>query len=142
MALVGYVSSDFEGEFNYLDNHLGGFLIPFPDADYVSDLIVTCKSCHAPTHFFLQIYSPLEHSKYHRCFYFFVCLKSFCQSHGRNWQVFRSQYLELSPINVESGNHWNICEDDESTEDNSWGLMDFEPPQVRIWMDLNLSRNA
>ena len=42
----------------------------------------------------LQIYAPLENSKYHRTLYIFACINPNCWNHNESWTCLRVQSLE------------------------------------------------
>lgn len=46
----------------------------------------------------LQIYAPLENSKYHRTLYIFACINANCWNQNESWSCLRVQSLEQEQV--------------------------------------------
>ncbi|XP_014232777.1 programmed cell death protein 2-like [Trichogramma pretiosum] len=60
-----------------------------------------CRLCGLHQVLALQIYAPLDNSKYHRTLYIFACLNPNCWNHNESWTCLRVQSLEEA-TNTES----------------------------------------
>lgn len=53
-----------------------------------------CRLCGLHQLFTLQIYAPLDNSKYHRTLYIFACMNPNCWNQNESWTCLRVQSLE------------------------------------------------
>lgn len=53
-----------------------------------------CRLCGLHQLFTLQIYAPLDNSKYHRTLYIFTCMNPNCWNQNESWTCLRVQSLE------------------------------------------------
>lgn len=54
-----------------------------------------CKLCGFQQILALQLYAPLDHSKYHRTLYIFACINPNCWNQDDSWTCWRVQSIEL-----------------------------------------------
>lgn len=82
-----------------------------------------CRLCGLYQLLALQLYVPLESSKYHRTLYIFACINPNCWNQNESWTCLRVQVLEdeckanaldTSSINVPSTTSW-------LSDANDWG---------------------
>nr|XP_002130893.1 programmed cell death protein 2-like [Ciona intestinalis] len=112
-VLIGVPDSEMkQNHASWSTNKIGGF----PDWMSIVTSQPSCSRCSKAQRFMLQIYCPLENSKYHRTLYVFCCTQKQCWSDSSGWKVYRDQMMEK----VEAGPP--IVKG--STEGESWGLGD------------------
>lgn len=61
-----------------------------------------CRLCGLHQIFALQIYAPLNFSKYHRTLYIFTCINPNCWNQNESWTCLRVQSLEQSTSSSDS----------------------------------------
>lgn len=105
--------------------------------------VSNCPVCNLTRPLVLQIYAPLENSKFHRTLYIFSCLKPSCSVQSNCWQCIRVEHLEksqdcelivsrnCSKINWCSGeDDWEDEEDINDNEQN--GNLLYSPKSVTV----------
>nr|CAB3264722.1 programmed cell death protein 2-like [Phallusia mammillata] len=107
------------GNADWATNKIGGF------ADFPHQVIVrpTCLRCGCPQLLVVQVYCPLENSKYHRTIYLFCCPNKTCWSENNGWMVLRIQSLEVKHKQEKTAKKddftWNDTDDDWGDENKS-----------------------
>ncbi|KAK2584828.1 hypothetical protein KPH14_007140 [Odynerus spinipes] len=72
-----------------------------------------CRLCGLYQLLALQLYAPLENSKYHRTLYIFACINPNCWNHNESWTCLRVQ-----SVDNESADDWGDNLNDNSCERN------------------------
>ncbi|XP_014600105.1 PREDICTED: programmed cell death protein 2-like [Polistes canadensis] len=86
-----YVTDKHRNLINFTTNKIGGF----PDWHGKNTLSSPqCRLCGLHQLLALQLYAPLENSKYHRTLYIFACINPNCWNHNESWTCLRIQSLE------------------------------------------------
>ncbi|KAK0096497.1 hypothetical protein PV326_005298 [Microctonus aethiopoides] len=95
--------------------------------------LLSCRLCGLNQLLVVQLYAPLENSKYHRTLYIFACINSNCWNQNESWTCLRIQSLEdksipetkiqtISPPPTTSwftgADDWNDDNDDDDSNDN------------------------
>lgn len=127
-----YVTDKHRPSINFMTNKIGGF----PNCHEKTTLsLPQCRLCGLYQLLALQLYVPLEGSKYHRTLYIFACINPNCWNQNESWTCLRVQVLEdeckanaldTSSINVPSttsswlsdANDWGDNINDNSLEQN------------------------
>ncbi|KAK0181816.1 hypothetical protein PV327_000010 [Microctonus hyperodae] len=60
--------------------------------------LISCRLCGLNQLLVVQLYAPLENSKYHRTLYIFACINSNCWNQNESWTCLRIQSLEEKSI--------------------------------------------
>ena len=102
-------------------NKIGGI------ADWMNEHngLPLCFQCNQPQNLVIQIYCPLDNSKYHRSLYVFCCLKKECWISCNGWSVYRMQCRQTkhSPSNSEEKSSvfstWDCDDDDWGNTENA-----------------------
>ncbi|XP_044756060.1 programmed cell death protein 2-like [Coccinella septempunctata] len=106
---------------NFKTNKIGGK----PDIpNNIKWEIPKCSFCQLPKPLVVQIYAPLENSRFHRTLYVFACINPNCWNRSESWTCFRVQTQETSPEEstqfVPKINSLNWCNDaDDWGDDNN-----------------------
>ncbi|XP_034945116.1 programmed cell death protein 2-like isoform X2 [Chelonus insularis] len=108
---------------NFATNKLGGIPDSHNDTPLVSPV---CKLCGLNQILALQLYVPLENSKYHRTLYIFTCINPNCWNQNESWTCLRIQSSEEKTINertatqteIPSTTSWLSSADDWGDEGN------------------------
>ncbi|KAM6927000.1 programmed cell death protein 2-like isoform 2-T2 [Lycodopsis pacificus] len=94
LTLVGLCDVEIDSKrhtCSFLTNKVGGL----PDwSPVTSRRSPRCGRCGAPLAHVLQVYCPLEASRYHRNLHVFACTGAECSGRSDCWKVLRSQCLE------------------------------------------------
>ena len=92
----------------------------------------------------LQLYAPLDNSKYHRTLYIFACINSNCWNQNESWTCLRIQHLEdeakttpdSGSVNVPSttawlsdADDWGDSVNDNASEQNGNNMLENDPLQ-------------
>lgn len=99
--------------------------------------VSNCPVCNLSRPLVLQIYAPLENSKFHRTLYIFSCLNPSCSVQSNCWQCIRVEHLEKSEyelIATKNSSKMNWCSgeddwEDEDVNDNEQNGNLLYPPQ-------------
>ncbi|XP_043250407.1 programmed cell death protein 2-like [Colletes gigas] len=122
-----YVTDKHRPSINFMTNKIGGF----PNCHEKTILsLPQCRLCGLYQLLALQLYVPLDNSKYHRTLYIFACINPNCWNHNESWTCLRVQVLEdesktndlnSSSVNVPSTTSWLSDADDwgDNFNDNS-----------------------
>lgn len=113
-----YVTDKYRPSINFTTNKIGGY----PNC-YEKNTLSSpqCRLCGLYQLLALQLYVPLESSKYHRTLYIFACINPNCWNQNESWTCMRVQVLEddcqtnatdSSTINVPSTTSWLADADD------------------------------
>ncbi|XP_045467473.1 programmed cell death protein 2-like [Harmonia axyridis] len=74
-----------------------------------------CSLCQLPKPLVVQIYAPLDNSRYHRTLYVFACINPNCWNQNESWTCLRIQSQESIPDEstqfVSKTNSMNWCND-------------------------------
>ncbi|XP_043471158.1 programmed cell death protein 2-like [Leptopilina heterotoma] len=88
-----YVTDKNRSLVNFMTDKIGG------KPDWHNDKTITspqCRLCGLHQILALQIYAPLENSKYHRTLYIFACTNPNCWNHNESWTCLKVQSLDES----------------------------------------------
>ncbi|CAK9820859.1 Programmed cell death protein 2-like [Anthophora plagiata] len=122
-----YVTDKHRPNINFMTNKIGGF----PNCYEKNTLsLPQCKLCRLYQLLALQLYVPLDNSKYHRTLYIFACINPNCWNQNESWTCLRVQVsedecepnaLDSSTVNVPSTTSWLSDADDwgDNLNDNS-----------------------
>ncbi|XP_053979457.1 programmed cell death protein 2-like [Hylaeus anthracinus] len=122
-----YVTDKHRSSINFMTNKIGGF----PNCHEKTTLsLPQCRLCGLHQLLALQLYVPLDNSKYHRTLYIFACINPNCWNQNESWTCIRVQVLEdecktnaldSSSVNVPSTTSWLSDADDwgDNLNDNS-----------------------
>ncbi|XP_015522631.2 programmed cell death protein 2-like [Neodiprion pinetum] len=110
---------------NFTTNKIGGK----PDWHYskTSDSTPRCSLCGLQQLLALQVYAPLENSKYHRTLYIFTCINPNCWNQNESWTCIRVQSIEdptstnasaSSSVRTDSATNWLSDADDWGNDSN------------------------
>ncbi|XP_015590316.1 programmed cell death protein 2-like [Cephus cinctus] len=123
-----YVTEKHRSLVNFTTNKIGGK----PDWHNTKGLLSApqCRLCGLYQLLALQLYVPLDNSKYHRTLYIFACINPNCWNQNESWSCLRVQSLEettntccteSSTVTVPSTANWLPESDDwgDSWNDNS-----------------------
>lgn len=104
--------------------------------------VSNCPVCSLSRPLLLQIYCPLENSKFHRTLYIFSCLNPSCSVQSNCWQCIRVEHLEKSQdfelIASKNSSKMNWCsgeddwEDEEDINDNEQNGNLYPPQSLTI----------
>ncbi|XP_008549222.1 programmed cell death protein 2-like [Microplitis demolitor] len=92
-----YISEKHRSVINFATNKIGGK--PDPHKTEGSLPAPVCKLCGLNQLLVVQIYAPLDNSKYHRTLYIFTCINPNCWNQNESWTCLRVQSLEEKSIN-------------------------------------------
>ncbi|KAL5284082.1 PDCD2L family protein [Megaselia abdita] len=141
-VFLGYedeeINENLKKHLNYSTNKVGGLPDFFPALGEVK--VSNCPICNLSRPLVLQIYAPLENSKFHRTLYIFSCLNPTCSVQSNSWQCIRVEHLEkfqdFEVIGSKNSTRMNWCsgeddwEDEEDFNDNEQnGNLLYPPPQ-------------
>ncbi|XP_066598322.1 programmed cell death protein 2-like [Prorops nasuta] len=91
---------------NYTTNKIGGQPNWHEKITFSS---LKCKLCGLQQILALQLYAPLENSKYHRTLYIFTCVNPNCWNQNESWTCLRVQSVDNdSKINLADSSSVNI----------------------------------
>ncbi|KAF7400471.1 hypothetical protein HZH66_005655 [Vespula vulgaris] len=114
-----YVTDKHRNLINFTTNKIGGF----PDWHGKNTLSSPqCRLCGLHQLLALQLYAPLENSKYHRTLYIFACINPNCWNHNESWTCLRIQSLEN-----ERADDWGDNLNDNSCEHNGNNMLSNVP---------------
>ncbi|XP_008205252.1 programmed cell death protein 2-like [Nasonia vitripennis] len=90
-----YVTEKHRSLLNFTTNKIGGK--PDWHNDQMTLIAPQCRLCGLHQLLALQIYAPLENSKYHRSLYIFACMNPNCWNQNESWTCLRVQSQEQAP---------------------------------------------
>lgn len=116
-----YVTDKYRASVNFATNKIGGY----PNCNGKNRLVSPqCRLCGLYQLLVLQLYVPLENSKYHRTLYIFACINPNCWNQNESWTCLRVQILdEDSNTEVSDNSSINVATTATSwlAEADDWG---------------------
>ncbi|XP_012527572.1 programmed cell death protein 2-like [Monomorium pharaonis] len=140
-----YVTDKHRSSINFMTNKIGGH----PNC-YGKNILSSpqCRLCGLYQLLALQLYAPLDNSKYHRTLYIFACINSNCWNQNESWTCLRIQHLEdetktsasdSGSVNVPSSTAWLSDADDwgdnvndNASEQNGNNMLESDPLQFHF----------
>lgn len=102
-VLLGYDDGPIADKDNPYLNHTVNKIGGVPNWPASEIAVASCPLCGQSRPLVLQIYAPLENSQFHRTMYIFACLNAPCSTQSQSWVCVRTQALEKSPGENETG---------------------------------------
>ncbi|XP_076239742.1 programmed cell death 2 like trus [Calliopsis andreniformis] len=115
-----YVTDKHRPSINFMTNKIGGFPNCYEKNTFS---LPQCRLCGLYQLLALQLYVPLDNSKFHRTLYIFACINPNCWNHNESWTCLRVQAIEdeckantldTNSIHVPSTTSW-------LSDANDWG---------------------
>ncbi|XP_078036198.1 programmed cell death 2 like trus [Augochlora pura] len=148
------VTDKHRGSINFMTNKIGGF----PDCYEKNTLsLPQCRLCGLHQLLVLQLYVPLDTSKYHRILYIFACINPNCWNQNESWTCLRVQVLadefqtntiDTSSVTVPSTTSWLSDADnwgdnfnDNSTEQNGNNLLSNKATEFNFSLQREAEQN-
>ncbi|KAH0951038.1 hypothetical protein HN011_010586 [Eciton burchellii] len=140
-----YVTDKHRSMLNFTTNKIGGYPICYGKNTLLSP---QCRLCGLYQLLALQLYTPLDNSKFHRTLYIFACINPNCWNQNESWTCLRIQYLEdettisvpeSGSVNVPSTTAWLSDADDwgdnvndNTSEQNGNNMLGNDPLQFHF----------
>ncbi|XP_034174091.1 programmed cell death 2 like trus [Osmia lignaria lignaria] len=149
-----YVTDKHRPSITFMTNKIGGF----PNCYEKNILsIPQCRLCRLYQLLALQLYVPLDNSKYHRTLYIFTCINPNCWNQNESWTCLRVQVLEdeyksnaldSSTIHVPSTTSWLSDADDwgdnnlnDNSEQNGNNLLSNNATDFKFGFEKEVDKN-
>ncbi|KAH0566700.1 programmed cell death protein 2-like [Cotesia glomerata] len=146
-----YITEKHRSLINFATNKIGGK----PDTHKTESTLPSpvCKLCGLNQLLVVQIYAPLENSKYHRTLYIFTCINPNCFNQNESWTCLRVESLEEKTINetlkqpsvvppttswLSQADDWGEDGNDNVSEKNGNNMLSNDTDKLHLFMSTSI----